>query len=242
MKETLDFCFKAHNLGPKINLLASQGHFMSSVDDEEEDAAWFRPVWETEDEPTPPGRPPGRAGAAYAPPNYTHPLLSPLALAQDAVARLEARLDAADEAVAFGLRARAAYREAAGLLAFSHVWIHPRDLALRDANLTGSYFAAFRDNRLGAELPATSAQGHDFEEAPSDILVHRALRVAGHWRRLAEISNWKPLADAVAMRGALDGIVGKPLRDDECDEWLTASFIRGRKPRSFARVVAHGNG
>jgi hypothetical protein len=28
---------------------------MPSVEDEEEDAAWFSPAWETEDEPTPPG-------------------------------------------------------------------------------------------------------------------------------------------------------------------------------------------
>jgi HTH DNA binding domain len=229
VKEKLDFCFKSHNMQPEINALDYHPSFMSSPGDEEEDAAWFRPVWETDDEPTPPGRVPSRAGR-YVPPDYTHPLLSPLAQAQDAVARLEARLDVADDAVASGLRARAAYREAAGLLAFSHVWIHPRDLALRDANLTGSYFAALRDNRLGAELPSTSAHGHDFDVAPSDILVNRALRLAGRWRRLAEIQSWKPIADCVALRETLDGIASKPLRDGECDEWMAGDFMREQGP------------
>src|SRR5690242_7271959 len=73
----------------------------------------------------------------------THPLLIPLADAVDAVARLEASIaGAASQAVAEGLRARIAYREAVGWLAHAHTWIHPRDLALRDAGLTGSYTVA----------------------------------------------------------------------------------------------------
>src|SRR3984893_16233160 len=87
-----------------------------SGDTEEDDEFWFRPVWETEDEATlePPGPPRARKPAAE--PDYNHPLLSPLARAQDAVARLEARTEAASEAVAEGLRARMAYLEAAGWL------------------------------------------------------------------------------------------------------------------------------
>ena len=45
-----------------------------------------------------------------------HPLLLPLAEAQDAVARLEATAATASSAVAGGLRARIAYQEAAGWL------------------------------------------------------------------------------------------------------------------------------
>ncbi|HST75419.1 MAG TPA: hypothetical protein VLJ20_08610, partial [Acetobacteraceae bacterium] len=42
-----------------------------------------------------------------------------------------------------GLRARLALREAAGGLAHPHgAWVHPTDLALREAGLTGSLTAA----------------------------------------------------------------------------------------------------
>jgi len=51
---------------------------------------------------------------AAAEPADNHPLLMPLAQAQDAVARLEA---SASPAIIEGLRARMAYREAAGWLA-----------------------------------------------------------------------------------------------------------------------------
>jgi hypothetical protein len=80
------------------------------------------------------------------------------------------------------------------------------------------------ENRLNAALPATSALGHEFEEAPSDIVVNRALRLAGRWRRLAETHSWKPLADAASMHDALDGIAGAPLQDADCEEWLAESF------------------
>src|ERR1700735_5534552 len=148
---------------------------MGSGDEDDEESLW-RPVWETEDETEPPGKPRSRQAARE--PDYTHPLLGPLARAQDAVARLEARAEAAPPGVAEGLRARLAFREAAGWLAYSHVWIHPRDLALRDGGLTGSYGPAASIGRLEAELPATTAQGSDFEVAPSDHAVDQALRLA----------------------------------------------------------------
>src|SRR5271163_4737916 len=96
----------------------------SQEDDEE---VWWRPPWETDDEPAlePPGTPSPRKAAVE--PDYTHPLLTPLAQAQDAIARLEARAEAASPAVAEGLRARIAYREAAGWLTYSNIWIHPQD-------------------------------------------------------------------------------------------------------------------
>ncbi len=71
-------------------------------------------------------------------PGDIHPLLQPLAEGQDAVGRLEASAAAASPALAEGLRARIAYREAAGWLAHGHTWVLSRDLALRDAGLTGS--------------------------------------------------------------------------------------------------------
>ena len=113
-------------------------------DPEEDDENWFRPVWETEDDASlePPGA--RRARQPVAEPDYRHPLLAALARAQDAAARLETSAENASGAIAEGLRARMAYREAAGWLSQAHVWIHPHDLALRDRGLTGSFGAAFR--------------------------------------------------------------------------------------------------
>lgn len=91
----------------------------------------------TDPDPFAPCPPPVRHGLPAGDPD-THPLLQPLAEAQDAVARLEASAAAASPAVVAGLRARVAYREAAGWLAHTHTWVHPRDLALRDAGVTGS--------------------------------------------------------------------------------------------------------
>ncbi len=85
-------------------------------------------------------------------------LLRPLADAAAALARLDARVEGADAAVADGLRARLALREAAGWLAHQHrTWVHPIDLALRDAGLTGSTTAAAMAGRLPTALPVTSA-------------------------------------------------------------------------------------
>src|ERR1700760_3868718 len=158
---------------------------IGSGEDEEDEAAWFRPVWDTEDEIEPPGSKP-RSRPAAKEPDYTHPLLGPLARAQSAVTKLEARLEASSDSIAEGLRARLSYREASGWLAYTHVWIHPRDLALRDAGLTASYAPAAAAGRLATELPATIAHGSEFAIAPSDRAVDQALRFAAQWRRLAE--------------------------------------------------------
>ena len=52
--------------------------------------------------------------------------------------RLEALVAAAPEDVAAGLHAPLALFEAAGFLVHQEPAVHPHDLALRDANLTGS--------------------------------------------------------------------------------------------------------
>ena len=77
-------------------------------DPEEEAGFWLRPVWETEDEADlePPG--PLRTRKKVPKPDFEHPLLTPLARAQNAVARLEAKTEAASAIVAEGLRARGA--------------------------------------------------------------------------------------------------------------------------------------
>jgi hypothetical protein len=199
-----------------------------SDEDENEEEDWFRPVWETEDELDPPGAPRARKPAAE--PDYAHPLLTPLARAQDALARLEARAEMASAAVADGLRTRLSYREAAGWLRCAHVWIHPRDLALRDNVLTGSYAAAMAVERLPAALPATAAQEGEFEVPPSDILVNNALRLAQLWRRIAELRSWRPLADADSLRETLRSLGCGTLDKAEIADWLGSIEALERGP------------
>ena len=207
---------------------------MPSAGDDDDDF-WFQPVWKTEDEEAPSGAPPRRQPASA--PDYAHPLLAPLARAQHAVSRLDARAEAAAPVIAEGLRARLALREAAGWLAWARFSIHPRDLALRDAGLTGAYGPAALADRLAAELPATTAQGTIFELAPSDLAVHQALSMARYWRRLAEMRSWRPIADATAMRELLASIgAGQPANDAEIAEWL--ADISFRRPAAPALIQA----
>ena len=197
-------------------------------DPENEEEFWHRPVWETDDEIEPPGPPRARKPAAQ--PGYDHPLLTPLAHAQDAIARLEAKIEAASDAVAEGVRARMAYLEAAGWLRHTHVWIHPWDLALRDSALTGSYAAAAVGDRLSIELPSTVVQESDLSVPPSDIVVNQALRLARLWRRLAELRTWRPLADIGALREALQSLgCGLP-EDREITDWLASAHMLERGP------------
>ena len=133
-------------------------------------------------------------------PDEGRTLLLPLARAQDNLARLEATTAAASEPVQDGLRARLAFREAAGWLAHQGHWIHPTDLALRDAGLTGSYAAARLGQRLPSVLPATSqAAAAAAEEAPEDQDIALALTVARLWRRLGEQRTWRPLENLEAL-------------------------------------------
>jgi hypothetical protein len=160
----------------------------------------------------------------------THPLLAPLADAQDAVARLEASVAAGSSAVIEGLRARVAYRETAGWLAHVHTWIHPRDLALRDAGLTGSYVVAALAGRLGAELPAMTLAGGEPDVTPSDQVVGAAFHLARTWRRLAEHRTWRPMADVAAVRSTLGSLGWSVISDDAAiDDWL-ATMGRDRGP------------
>ena len=210
-------------------LMVSDGDMARPPEDDAEQ--WWRPPWETDDEAA--AEPPGLllARKPAVEPDYTHPLLVPLARAQDAQARLEARAGAASPAAAEGLRARMAYREAAGWLSHAHIWIHPQDLALRDAGLTGSYGVAARAGRLEGELPATTAQGSDFDVPPSDLAVDQALRVARLWRRLAEFRTWVPLADATAMRETLQSLGWRSaVADAEIEDWLALVYVREQGP------------
>ena len=111
--------------------------------EEDNDDPPLRPTWdETEDETDidlrrPQARPAGLQDQSD-PADAWDALLVPLCEAADALARLDARTEAAAAAIREGLIARLAYLEAAGFLAHAHAWAHPLDLALRERGLTAS--------------------------------------------------------------------------------------------------------
>jgi len=133
-------------------------------------------------------------------------LLLPLAQAQDAMARLEASAAAASDPVREGLWTRLAFREAAGWLAHQGHWIHPVDLALRDAGLTGSYAAARLGQRLPSVLPVTTGTSEPPQQIPEDQEVALALTVARLWHRLCESRTWRPLEDPDGLAAILSSL------------------------------------
>jgi hypothetical protein len=205
--------------------------------DPEEDAGfWLRPVWETEDEADlePPGAP--RARKKPQAPDYDHPLLAPLARAQNALARLEAKAETASDVAVEGLRARLSYLEAAGWLRHAHIWIHPWDLALRDHGVMTSYGAAARSDQLATVLPATVAQHSDLDDVVAsgaiglDRAVNRALGLARMWRRLADLRSWRPLADAETVRKTLQSLGGGGSEKGVIEDWLAGIYTRDQGP------------
>jgi HTH DNA binding domain len=204
-----------------------------SGDPKKDEESWFTPVWEIEDELEPPG--PLRTRKSAPEPDYDHPLLRPLAAAQDAVARLDAKVETASEAVAEGLRARMSYLEAAGWLRHVHFSVHPWDLALRDAGLTASYGAAVRADRIETGLPATVAEESGLEVAPSvvvrlDINANQALRLARLWRRLGEIRSWRPVADLENVHKTLRSLGCRMPEDAEIIDWLGLVEVLKEQP------------
>ncbi len=200
---------------------------------EDDDDVWFRPVWE--DEPAgegldPPGLPPSARPHDTATLDAAA-LLAPLAKASAALARLDARLEATDPAVAAGLRARLALREAAGWLAHQEgSWVHPVDLGLRAASLTGSITAAAMAGRLRATLPTTvptTADAGPRPDAPAeDLAVGQALQLGQLWLRLAEHRSWTPLADAASLRPLLDQLGCHEPAEDASAAWLARFAAR----------------
>src|SRR5215203_4072025 len=101
----------------------------TSPDDFTEPDPFLQPLWEeTPDEVASPGQgvrpaPSTRSLPGWPPAAELAGLLAPLANAQDALARLDARAETASAPVRTGLIARLAFREAAGWLAATHAWV-----------------------------------------------------------------------------------------------------------------------
>jgi len=203
---------------------------MSGLPDEDEQPYWAS-AFDAQDEIEldPPLLP---KAARPAETDLHHPLLLPLSHAQNAVARLEASVATASPAIAEGIRARIAYREAAGWLAHVSAWIHPNDLALRDSGLTGSYIAACKNDRLRAQLPSMAATGTVPDVIYSEQYIAAALRFAQLWRRLAELRTWRPLADINAVRETLTSLAWRHRPPEEADmqQWLGQILGRNSLP------------
>ncbi len=162
-------------------------------------------------------------------------LLLPLAQAQDALARLETSALATSAPVRDGLWARLAFREAAGWLAHQGHWIHPIDLALRDAGLTGSYAAAHLRHRLPSVLPATTNAAEQMPDVPEDQEVALALTIARLWRRLVESRTWQPLKDTEVLPAVL-----APLGEGRDPSQLAERLRQFRPPAELPPLIAAG--
>lgn len=163
------------------------------------------------------------------------PLLMPLARTQDALARLETGVEGASPEVASGLRARVSLHEASGYLGHRHTTVHPRDLALHEAGLTGSYAAASVLGTLANELPWSFANGMDQSAAPKDWAVDQALHYARLWRHRGahRPDRWHSVLTRFGVRD---------LTEDTLTEWAERLPNRTEVPGLLAAadVMARG--
>ena len=180
----------------------------------DEDDPWFRQPWEDADPPprqTSGGPPPATRRCSFRWPGRRTP--SPGSRPPSRPLRTT---------VAAGLRARLALFEAAGFLAHCGPAVHPHDLALRDANLTGSYTLAALTGRLREAAPWSDSGRRRRGGAADDHLVAHALAYARHWRRLAELATVRPLQSVESLAAPLAQL-GAPLADDAPTRaWLAA--------------------
>ena len=109
--------------------------------------------------------------------------------------------------------------------------MHPRDLALREASLTGSYTLAALIGRAAQEIPHSSpADGLPvLEHMPQDWAVTQALHYARLWRRLAATATWRrPLRRPAALGEALAQLGASGLDVDALAAWTGALRRGGR--------------
>jgi hypothetical protein len=173
-------------------------------------------------------------------------LLATLAEASDALARLDARAAAVDDAIREGLHARLALTEAAGFLAHVQAWVHPLDLALREAGLTAP--AALAALGAGARaLPHTMAQpagrlawAEPLPETMPDTeqTIGDALALACLLRRLPS-GGPHPFANAASAAATLVA-VGVDLDQDRLAAWWGAHTPVSPPRRRFTTRRAAG--
>jgi hypothetical protein len=223
-------------------------------DDEDTTDERLRPPWEdtpdeTDADRLPRWRPAPRTGSDSDPLAGADPpvLLTVLADAGDALARLDARVATAADAVRDGLLARLALTEAAGSLAHAHAWVHPLDLAMRDAGLTAP--AALAALGAGARvLPHTIAQPAGrlgWEDPPLETLpevdqgVADALARARLLRRLPG-GGPHPFGSAAATAETLPPLGARQLDPGRLAAWWDAYAPASPPGRRFGRRRGEG--
>jgi hypothetical protein len=214
--------------------------------DHDADDWLFRPVWEDTPDETETPEPPPRMPPLPRPARPADllgddaaALLAPLAAAQDALARLDARAALAPPPLRAGLIARLAFREAAGLLAAARAWVHPLDLALREHALVGRFDTAAEIGRARQALPNTWAHDAQVWRAADDraglVAAERAVPGALHLARLLRAlpDRHDPLATPAAVATTL-GPLG-PTPEDLPDPDRLAQWRHRFLPRRAAR-------
>ena len=213
---------------------------------EDNDDPPLRPTWdETEDETDidlrrPQARPAGLQDQSV-PADAWGALLVPLCAATDALARLDARTEAAATAIRDGLIARLAYLDAAGFLAHAHAWAHPLDLALRERGLTASaaLAAAGAADRALPQTVATTIVPRAWVDSPldelatSDVALAEALALARALHRLAGKHGGTAFPDATATAAMLQTLGASRLDPAEFTAWWDAVTLKPvmRRPR-----------
>jgi hypothetical protein len=222
-------------------------------DDEDTADERLRPPWEDTPDETDADRrpwrrhPPPSGDGAWLAGADLPVLLTALADAGDALARLDARVATAADAVRDGLLARLALTEAAGFLAHAHAWVHPLDLALRDAGLTAPAALA----ALGAgvrALPHTLAQPAGrlgWEDPPFETLpaadqgVTDALALARLLRRLPG-GGPHPFGSATATAATLTALGARRLDPGRLAAWWDAHAPAAPPRRRFGAKRGEG--
>ena len=224
-------------------------------DDEDTADERLRPPWEDTPDETDADRlprrrnPPASGDGDWLAGADLPVLLAALADAADALARLDARVATAAAAVRDGLLARLALTEAAGFLAHAHAWVHPLDLALRDAGLTAP--AALAALGAGARaLPHTIAQPAGrlgWEDPPLETLpaadqgVADALALARLLRRLPG-GGPHPFGSAAATAETLTSLGARQLDPDRLAAWWDAHAPAPPTTATVRRQARGGQG
>jgi hypothetical protein len=214
----------------------------------------LRPVWE--DGPDETDRAPAVSAAldrrnapfrhgspAWLPAEVVSTLLVPLCDAQDALARLDARVAAAPAPVREGLCAWMAFAEAAGWLAHAHAWAHPLDIALRDLELTGSYSIATYVGRPMRDMPNTyvrrGTRAWEDQDAEGmmtgDPSVATALMLARQLVRLTRTRE-DPFGSIASASAVLNQFGPEVLDSTRFEQWR-ADIVQSAAPISKAGEV-----
>jgi hypothetical protein len=214
---------------------------MSSTDRD----PFLRPIWEdTPDETDTPALvwADTRPHASRTQAGEAASWLAPLAAAQDALARLDAKAETVPAPVRTGLVVRLAFREAAGFLAARDAWVHPLDLALRALDLAGRFDTAAQIGRPHSAMPNTfdGPLWRDAEDLPALAEGEQAVTLALHLvRMLAALPRrHDPLASPETAAIMLGPFGARALDPARFTAWRRACLADETGPTALPPLLA----